>query len=396
VTEIAAVLAATTAVTAAAARYWHVRRHRMAPGQRYLLIVLGGLSVSLLLDVPLTQTTIASATDVPYLARWLANTTAMVAVFSAKAMIVWATADTYRVNGIVQIRWCAGIGVLTAALMTPLLLRTDAALDPDLLTAMFHATDVALGQVLFWCYMAACITNFVVVMRRYLLRSDVRPLMHYGMVTVTLAGVVGVLWLAWNAFVVVMQHIGGRIAADALGVSRTLGSAAVCLIAVGLTLPLWTPWFRHRLALWKTRRTLRNLEPLWTMMINLVPTAAAFGAKGGSDPELILYRRIIDIRDVLLRLMGHVEPGVEERVIRAEVEVGETAENRPSTRIPACEIALAMENFRRGRRPATSLPDRPTRRVFDDISDEAEWLIAIYVAMRSDEVVLRVVDELLE
>jgi hypothetical protein len=396
VTEIAAVVAATTAVTAAAARYWHVRRHRMAPGQRYLLIVLGGLSLSLLLDVPLTQTTIASATDVPYLARWLANTTAMAAAFSAKAMIVRATADTYRVNGIVQIRWCAAIGILTAALMTPLLLRTDAALDPDLLTAMLHATDVALGQVLFWCYMTACITNFVVVMRRYLLRPDVRPLMHYGMVTVTLAGVVGVLWLAWNAFVVVMQHIGGRLTADALGVSRTLGSAAVCLIAIGLTLPMWTPWFRHRLARWKTRRTLRNLEPLWTMMTNLVPTAAAFGAKGGSDPELILYRRIIDIRDVLLRLMGHVEPGVEVRVVRAEVEVGETAEDRPSTRIPACEIVLAMENFRRGRRPATSLPDRPTRRVFDDISDEAEWLIAIYVAMRSDEVVRRVVEDLLE
>lgn len=395
-TEIAALVAATTAVTAAAARYWQARRYSMTPGQRYLLIVLGGLSISLLLDVPLTQTTIASATDLPYLARWLANTTAMAAAFSAKAMIVRTTADTDQVNGMVQVRWCAVIGVLAVGLMTPLLLRTDAALDPDLLTAMFHAKDVALGQALFWCYMAACITNFVIVMRRYLLRPDVRPLMHYGMVTVTLAGVVGVLWLAWNAFVVVMQHIGGRLTADALGVSRTLGSAAVCLIAIGLTLPLWTPWFRHRLALWKTRRTVRNLQPLWTMMTNLVPTAAAFGAKGDTDPELVLYRQIIDIRDVLLRLMGHVEPVVEERVVSAEGEAGENARNRPATRIPACEIALAMENFRRGRRPASSLPDRPTRRVFDDISDEAEWLIAIYITMRTDQVVRRVVSDLLE
>jgi hypothetical protein len=396
VTEIAAVVAAVTAVTAAAARYWQVRRRRMTPGQRYLLIVLGGLSVSLLLDVPLTQTTIASATNVPYLARWLANTTAMAAAFSAKAMIVWTTADAHRINGALQVRCCAATGVVVAALMAPLLLGTDAALDPNLLTAMSHAQDVTIGQVLFWCYMTACITNFVILMRRYLLRPDVRPLMHQGMVTVTLAGAVGVLWLVWNALIVVMQHINGRLTADALGVSRTLGSAAVCLIAIGLTLPLWTSWLRRRLALWKTRRTLRDLEPLWTVMTDLVPAVAAFDVKVDNDPELVLYRRIIDIRDVLLRLMGHVELGVEERVVRAETEGGERAEDRPVTRIPACEIALAMENFRRGRRPATSLPDRPTRRVFRDVNDEAEWLIALYATMTSDEVVRRVVDEAFE
>jgi hypothetical protein len=394
VTEIPAVVAAASALAAAAARYWQVRRHNMTAGQKYSLVVLAGLSTSLLLDVPWVQTTIAAATDVPYLSRWLANTTAMLAVFSARAMIVWATVGPHRLNGTGQMSWNAYAGALVAGTTALLLLSADEGLDPDMVTAIFRDEELACGQALYWCYMAAGTTNFVHLMRRYLRRLDVRAPMHYSMLVVTLAGAMGVLCLVWNASLVITQHVSGHLATGAVGVSRSLGSAAVCLIAAGLTLPVWSPWIRRRLSLRRTRHTLHKLEPMWKDMTDLVPATAGYGMKIDDDPEVVLYRKVIEVRDVLLRLMGHVEPEIEQYVVRAETQRGERGLPRPVTRIPACEIALAMENFRRGRRPANSLPDRPTRRVFDDIRDEAEWLVAVHRAMRTDSIVRSVVDEL--
>lgn len=393
-TEIPAVVAAASALAAAAARYWQVRRHSMTAGQKYSLVVLAGLSISLLLDVPLVQATIATATDVPYLSRWLANTTAIFAVFSARAMIVWATVGPHRVNGTGLVSWNAAAGAVVVGTTALLLLSADEALDPDMVTAMFRDEELACGQSLYWCYMAAGTTDFVLLMRRYLRRLDVRAPMHYSMLAVTLAGAMGVLCLVWNASLVITQHVSGELATGAAGVSRSLGSAAVCLTAAGLTLPLWSPWIRRHLSLRRTRHTLRDLEPMWKDMTDLVPATTGYGMKIDDDPEMLLYRKVIEIRDVLLRLMGHVEPEIEQYVVRAETQKGETGLPRPVTRIPACEIALAMENFRRGRRPANSLPDRPTRRVFDDIQDEAGWLAAVHRTMKTDSIVKSVLDDL--
>jgi hypothetical protein len=391
VNEIGSLVAAGGAAAAAVARYRNTRPSTMTPGQRYLLVVLFGLAAALVLDAPTVESAVASYTNVPYLARLLSNLSAMAAAFAATAMVVWTTADAHGVNGAKQVRWCAGAGVLVGGMMVLLLLTTDAEFDPDLAAAMAGHHEIEVCQVAYWVYMAGCICRFVGLMRQYLSRPDIRALMHQGMVTVTMAGLFGVLWLVWNAFVVIVQRLGCRFTTDPLEVSRTLGAFSVCMVAAGLTLPLWTSRVRWLLDWWRTRRALYRLNPLWHMMTDLVPEAVAFEPELGEDLDLLLYRQVIEVRDAQLRLMPYVAPDVDELVARAEANLHEI--DRSPVRLPAARLASAIANYRAGRRSAAEpRPGRPDA-FCNDVHEEAEWLAAVYVAMTSDPIVAGVVSE---
>lgn len=389
--EIGSLLAAGGAAAAAVARYRRTRPNTMTPGQRYLLVVLFGLGAALTLDVPTIQASVATFTGLPYLARLLVNVSAMAAVFSATAMVVGTTATTHRINGATQVRWCAGVGVIAVGFMMTVLLGTDAQFDPDFAEAIASHNDIAACQVVFWVYMAGCIGRFVALMRRYLSRPDVRPLMHGGMVAVTMAGLFGVVWLVFNALVVVMQRFGGRFGSDPLEMSRSLGAATVSLVAIGLTLPQWTPYVRRTAEWCRTWRTLRRLNPLWLMMTDLVPEVVALQPEMSGNLDLVLYRKVIEIRDVQLRLINHAPPDIDDLVICAERAGFHDDVDRPPTRFAAARLACAIANYRAGQRPGDSGRSQRPDGVFTDIRDEAEWLAAVYVAMTSDPIVAHVV-----
>src|SRR5262245_3394453 len=103
----------------------------MTVAQRYLLAVLIGLCVALVLDMPSVEALVAANTGWPYLARLSANVSAMAAALCANAMVLAATADNRRINGLRQIRWCLTASVVVGAYMTAVLLGTDARLDSD-------------------------------------------------------------------------------------------------------------------------------------------------------------------------------------------------------------------------------------------------------------------------
>ena len=395
--SIGSFLAAAGAAAAAITRYRHARPGGLTPEQRYLLIVLGGLSTALVIDVPVVQATIATSTDVPYLARWLADVSSMAGAFSATAMVTGSSFNSSpTTRSVVPVRAVAWTGLLAVLLMALLSLTTDADFNPDLIMSMTTQRAVGVCQLLYWSYMTICIVHFVASVRRQLDRTDVEPVMHRGMVTVVLGGVMGLLWLVWNGIIVVVAGMGGHVSSDSLDVSRTLAAAAITLVSVGLTLPLCVLSAQRSAQRRRARLLLRLLGPMWSTMTELIPSVAASAPLPRDDPDAALYRHVIEIRDAQLRLLRHTEPNVEERVEHAERAAGQRAIERPPTRIPASYLATAIANFRAGR-----CPEVPVRRVPPcphalDIHDEAEWLVAVYGALTDDPIVRASIDDMLE
>lgn len=388
--EVLSLLVAGGAAAAAVARYRRSRPRGLTPGQRCLLVLLCGLCAALVFDAPIVQSAVAAYTDLPYLARLLANVSAMTAVFSASAMVVSTTAGCYGTSGVRQVSWCAGTGVAVIFCMVPLLLCTKAELDPDLTAVIARHDEIAVCQAVYWAYMAGCIFRFGGLMRRYLSRPDIRFLMFKGMMMVTVASGIGIMWLIYTAFIVTVARMGGELPPDSMGVSRYLGACSVSVVVVGLTAPLWTPRFRRLVGWWRAWSISCRLKPLWRMMTELVPDATTLVPEVGWRPDLVLYQRVIQIRDAQLRLMPYVAPDVDELVRRVEHENPYGVE-RSRFRRPAARLATAIVNYRAGRRSADKalIGFDPT---FDDICDEAEWLVSVYDAMTFDPIVASVVD----
>lgn len=388
--EILSLLVAGGAAVAAVARYRRHRPRSLTPGQRCLLVLLCGLCAALVFDAPTVQSAVAAYTDLPFLARLLANVSAMAAVFSASAMVVSATAGCYGTSGVRRVGWCAGAGVVVVSFMVPLLLCTNAEYDPDLTAVIARHDEIAVCQAAYWAYMAGCIFCFYGLMRQHLPRPDIRLLMRKGMMMVTVASGVGVVWLIYNAFIVITARMGGQLPPDSMGTSRLVGAFSVSLVVVGLTYPLWTQCARRVAGWWRTWSVLYRLKPLWRMMIDLVPEATALVPEVGWKLDLVLYRRVIQIRDAQLRLMPHVTPDVDDLVMHAENESRDSLD-WSYVRRPAARLASAIVNYQAGRRPAVRavIGSGPT---FNDICDEAEWLVSVYDAMVSDPIVASVVD----
>ncbi|MFL6118763.1 MAB_1171c family putative transporter [Actinophytocola sp.] len=391
-------LVASGAVIAGLVRYRTARPRPLTAAQRYVLVVLFGAGAGLVFAATAVQAVIGAVTAVPYLARFLASASVMVSAFSAVCMVASVVPEPAQARVRKGTRWMAAVMVVLILVMAVLLLGSDAAFNPDLAKVLATEDDVAAGQGVYWGFVAVCITWFVVLLRRYLLRPDVRPLMHYAMATATLASVVALLWLGWNVIILVGQRVGGQFRSDSLDMAHWLGIGAAGLMGVSLTLPLWIRALRRRVTRWRSRRAVRGLEPLWSELTDLLPDIALHPPDLDCAPEVVLYRQVIEIRDAELRLMRYVPPDLETVVRDAHARQVHRrnalhARRAPvETRIAAAAFATAMANFRAGRRQADApAGSREPSTGLSDVLAEARWLIAVHRCMVDDPVVAQVV-----
>jgi hypothetical protein len=391
-------LVASGAFLAGVVRYHTARPGPLTGAQRHLLVVLFGAGGALVFAGADVQAAVAAATTVPYLARFVASALGMVSAFSAVLMVARVLPEPAQARSRIP-KWSGGaVMVVLIAAMAVLLLGTDAPFNRDFAAVVASEVEVAAGQVVYWGFVAVCITRYIVLIRRYLLRPDVRALMHTAMVTATAASVLGLVWLVWSATVVLVEHLGGRLTSDSLDISHLLGVGATGLMVLGMTLPLWIRSLRRHVMRWRARRAVRGLEPFWSELIDLLPEVALRQPDFASAPEVVLYRRVIEIRDAGLRLMRYVPPDLDARLRAAESDyVHENRRELPrfpgTTRSVAAAFAAAMVNFRAHRRQASEpTGSRVPPSDFSDLLSEARWLITVHHCMIADPVVGRIVE----
>jgi hypothetical protein len=389
VTDLLIYLAAATALVAAASRWRSIRPATPTRAQRHLLIALAAIAPALALVAPATQAAITPIEPFGYATAMLSCALAMLAAYCVVAMLAHLVTSTGRRTAWRPVGHIATL-IGTVATMTGLLLVADVDAQDDLTTAAGQHPLLAAHQLVYFAYLGACTTRFILLLRRYLARPDARPLMRRGIGVVVTAAIVGQVWLAWKILTQVLAAANWRVVDNPAAIAHLLGVTATILIAAGSTLPVWGSWLQRTIHRWRVERALRDITPLWRLLATMLPDISLRQAVL-VHPEVLLYRRVIEIRDAERRLLGYAHPHTDRDVLLACTR--EHRIDKIAIRTEAAALATAINAYRAGHRTPAD-PARvhyPYTRHLDPLA-EARWLIQVYAAMRYDRIVARIVD----
>jgi hypothetical protein len=387
VADLLTYMAAGVALFAAIGRFRSIRPAALTPAQRHLLVALIAIAPSLIFVAPMTQAATAPIDPFPYATQLASSALAMLASYCVVAMLAHVVADprpaARRARG--HLAWLAA----AIAIMTALLVAADVEFAGDFTMAAAHDRLLAAHQVVYFCYLGSRTGRFIGLMRRYVARPDTRPLMRRGMFIVLLAAIAGQLWLLWSVLTMVMIHTGQPLVRDPTITGHVLGATAATLMALGSTLPAWGGWLHRTIHRARVHRALRDITPLWRLLATALPEIT-LPQPALNNPELLLYRRIIEIRDAQRRLLGYVPLGIDEQILLANAR--EHRLDMIAIRMEAAALAAAIEAYRAGRRQ----PHEPTWIHYPETTQptrlaEAQWLIRVHAAMRHNATVARVV-----
>jgi hypothetical protein len=191
-------------------------------------------------------------------------------------------------------------------------------------------------------------------------------------------------------FLVVLVR-GGRWGSGIESVTgRLLAVAGAGLIIAGSLLPRLSARIRklHRWAIAYRQR--RQLFPLWHLLyraepgIALDPTTSALSdALRVRDAELLLYRRVIEIRDGRLALAPRLDPQLiattREAALRAGLApVDADATSEAAALLEAAQTRLSDSPDTRDGPTASPSPDNATT-----LSEEVDWLLRVTQHLRN-------------
>lgn len=283
------------------------RRHDLA--LRSFWLTLLGIALSLTVLQQPTYGLIDRLFQRPNIARLLGNALTVAASWSIQAFLWRLNAPDDRVRRPIQ----AGGLVLLAALliMTVCFLRIPFAREDAELVTSYPAVPAFLGyRLAFLAYLGGALVNVARLTWRYA-REARLPLLRLGLRLVAGGALVGLLYVAHEAFWVLAARLGVPLLPASALVSRLLMAGAIGVMLLGSTLPSWGP--RVGLdTLWRwlaAYRSLVRLYPLWRDLclalpdIALVPPSTPLVDRLDlRDVPFRLCRRVVEIRDGLLAL----------------------------------------------------------------------------------------------
>jgi hypothetical protein len=368
-----------------------IRPASPTPAQRHLLIALVAFAPAHALAVPTTQLLTAPVDPFPYATNLASNALAMLAGHSLVAMLCHALGGHPAPSSPTRRRALTALLVIALVTMLGLLLASDVEFQGEFAATAAHHTSLVAYQVVFLAFMGFCAARFMLLLRQYLSRPDVEPVMRWGLRGVVLGAGVGLLWIAWAILTMATTYIDRPLVEHPAVVAEVVGAVCVTFMGLGSTLSAWGGWLQRTIHGWRVLGALRGITPLWRLVATVLPEIALHQATL-THPELLLYRRVIEIRDAQRRLLSYVPPGID-----ASVRLACAREHRLDTiaiRIEAAALVAAIDGYRAGRRQ----PAQPARVRDPDITQptrlaEARWLIRVHAAMRYDRTVAWVVDQ---
>lgn len=379
-------LAAVIVMIAAIAKYRSIRPAKPTPAQKHQLIMLVAVAPSHVLSMPRTQAATASIDPVPFATAFVSHALAMVAGTSLVLMLAHVLDDP--LSALIRARLREATAVLLVALLVMATLLAGSEVPADGQFVVVAARDPALVAyyLVFVAYLTFCTARLIALLRRFLSRP-VEPLMRWGMRGLVLAAGMGLVYLPWTVFALIDSNTGRLVTDYAWAVAQVLGATCVLCLAVGSTLSVVAPRLLSRIRRRRVRQALRQLSPLWELLVTTLPEVA-FSQAEVVEPQDVLYRRVIEILDAQVRLSEHIPPAVHAAVLATLGGQDATKPGR-SVRAEAALLAVAIDAYRAGCPPTDSTvidraDDNP------DVLIEARRLIAVDLAMRHDQVVARV------
>lgn len=378
--EVVGFPTAAVVVAAGVVRLLQIRPAALTHAQRHMLIAMFAVAAALVLSTPAVQATIHSFVGFPHLARLASNGATLLGVFSVIVMVACATAGPDRAATLRRKRRLATAILITLALMTLGFASSgttsDSAAEPDV--------QYALAELVYWGFLGACVVRFILLLSRYLTRHDVPSRMRWAMWLFVVAAMVCTVWVAFNIGGVVVSYLTDH-RADTSAISDGLAATAAVLVAVGMAVPVAPVGCRGIVRRYRIARLLRALTPMWRELTTTVPTVLLRQAALDTDPNILLYRRVIEIRDAELILMTYAPAGIHDLVASAYPH---RRSAHVAVRAEAVALSVAIDRYRAKGKPFDdSITVNDASVAAADLLREARWLVRVHRAIRTDKAV---------
>jgi len=356
---------------------------------QYLLLGLTLLSASLTLSAPLTLTLAARLDPVPNLTRLLSNALAMGAAYCVLVLATVAPAQDRHPRR--RVASHATVLVLGVATMTGLLVSADTEHTTTFVATYGRDPLIDLYLTIYAGYLCWGMVAFHRLGRRYFHEQSVTIIGRAGFRVIGVGLLFGYLWVLSRAVDVIAQHTGWTIAASPMVESALLTSICAGLLAAGVTFSEWVPLLlRTRVAFYLRGPIVRvriavalvQLNLLWRPLVEVFPEVVV--KLDGQNDATKLYRRIIEIRDVQLRLAPYVHPDAQ--VAAAELAALRPDRERSLAVFEAAALATGLDAYRvqhrhaREGEPAINYVDH--ERILGNPLDEARHLASVALAFR--------------
>ncbi|MGW2376674.1 MAB_1171c family putative transporter [Kitasatospora sp. NPDC001683] len=279
-----------------------------------------------------------------------------------------------------RLRWVLlAVSVLGLTALFAAMPRPDG--DADLLTANADQPLTQAYWAIFLGYISfACATGVRLcwLYGRHALPGPSRT----SMMIVGLANLAGFVYVVQRLTYLTAHALGWQVLGSAAAVAATQSLLALCvlLLAVGMS---W-PALAERLRRHRAWRQVRAICPLWTLLKAATPeNVLPLPRELQRDPDLVLYRYIIEIRDSSLVLDEYLSPAdraAAERVLAATVAAG-------ADREAAVEAVLLLLALRA--RLAGAVPSGTERTLTigeQELSGEIDWFRRVAAMSRTKPV----------
>ncbi|WP_051020401.1 MAB_1171c family putative transporter [Nocardia araoensis] len=265
-------------------------------------------------------------------------------------------------------------------------------LAPAVLTALFavapvhdesHPTDfddhyakVPLACAFLGVYLAvysAALIRIVVLCLRWMGEVD-RIWLRRGLRLLALGSTIALGYSAGKLISIVGAWSGIDLRRLSTDIAPAFASLGATLMLIGYLAPSLAPWLLHTTA---RLRALPRLRPLWLALREVDPELAHPPDRRGAAARDRVYRRVIEIRDWLLRLRPHLSAEAVAVAERLASELAIPGRDRAAA-IEAARIAAALRSHRLGLPPTGEdqsfrEPSQPT------LAAELAWLVEVAV-----------------
>lgn len=204
-----------------------------------------------------------------------------------------------------------------------------------------------------------------------------------GLRTVVAGSAIFLIFCVSRAFDVIAVPLGvDRLKWEIIPMLSTVIGAV--LLVAGLTMPSWGPKLSGCLTWMRDYSAYQRLRPLWIVLYRADPEIALeppvpviMDWVGTVDLKYRLYRRVIEIRDGLLKLHPYQEP----YVVAAATEFGKNAglsSNDLRAFVEAAQVKAALQVRARGGNPRSVFyPEMAGNLDGADITSETAWLLQV-------------------